>query len=439
MNLKDFEKNIGSKLLDKGYDYFLNNHVNGLDEVSAGLWIAEVYGTEKYTVTIEIYKTEIKEWECNCPYDYGPICKHVVAVLYAIAENIKPVIGKNVKKKADRKKRKSKVEEIYGKTSKEDLQKFIVTQFRKDSSLKNAFIAFFAELLDGDQNQKYTTIVRNICKAAQGQYGFIDYHSARGLTISLHELAQKAEEFVNKGKITEGLAICKTLIEEVPDFIGNMDDSQGGAGDIIDYAFDILQQIIDNAPPLLKDELFEYCLNEYEKEKYHDFSFEDNFLSMIPQLVTTEDQENKYFKIINQQIESEKKEPYSEYRITKLIKTKVLFLQKNKREKEAWELIEKNIEYFDFREMVINKAIGKVDYHKAKELCLIGIEIANKKGNYGTINQWKQMMLHIACNEQNVSDIRKWSRTLFFENHFDMDYYKKLKSTYAKEEWTDRC
>lgn len=30
----------------------------------------------------------VTDWYCDCPYEYGPICKHVVAVLFAVRDEI---------------------------------------------------------------------------------------------------------------------------------------------------------------------------------------------------------------------------------------------------------------------------------------------------------------------------------------------------------------
>ena len=440
MTLKDFKNNISSTLLERGYNYFLDECVDNLDKVASGVWMAQVHGTDTYTVEIRTDRTQIKGWDCDCPYDYGPICKHVIATFYAIAESME--LEKSQPKQGTGKKKsnkKDKVGEIFKKTSREDLQQFIVSQFRRDYGLRNAFIAYFAELLNEDQDKKYRTIVRNIFKAAQGRHGFIDYYSAKTLTGPLFDLAQKSEELMVKKNITEALAICKTLIEEIPIFINNMDDSDGGAGSVVEVAFDTFIRISDKAPPLLKDELFTYCLSEYPKEKYHDFCFEDRFLRALPLLVTIEEQEKQFLDLIDQQIEVEKRKIYSDYSIVQLIKTKIDYLQRAKRENEAQALIETNVNYADFREILVNQAISKKEFNLAKELCKDGIAIAKKDQQWGIENKWYNKLLEISEKEESKEGVRKWSEKLYFDNHFSMEYYLKLKSTYSKDEWTDRC
>ena len=432
MTLKNFEENISSTIIERGYDYFQSGYVNNLDEVETDLWIADVYGTDDYRVEIKTEKRKIKNWSCDCPYDQGPICKHVVATLYAISEQIE-------KPKSKRKKKKNKVNEIFSKVSKEDLQQFLQFQFRKNRGLKNALIAHFAELLDEDNDSKYRLIVRNLVKAAEGKFGFIDYHSTNSLTDTLYELVLKANELLVDNNIMEALAICKVIIEEIPIVITEMDDSGGGAGSVMDSAFETFSTITNVAPPMLKDDLFEYCMVEYPKEKYHDFGFEDYFLDILPSLITTDEQENQFFELVDRQIEIAKKKDYSDYSVVRLIKTKIKYLQQAKRENEAEALIEANKNYSEFRKILVNNAISEKEFARAKKLCNEGIHIAREEQHYGTESEWYQKLLEIAEKEKNIEDIRKYAEHLFLDNRFEMNYYKKIKSTYPKNEWSNIC
>lgn len=89
MNLNDFEEQIDPKIIDRGYGYFLEDLVDGPELIEEGVRLAMVYGTESYRVEIHTDPEKshvIKEWRCDCHYDYGPVCKHVVAVLYVMTE-----------------------------------------------------------------------------------------------------------------------------------------------------------------------------------------------------------------------------------------------------------------------------------------------------------------------------------------------------------------
>jgi len=436
MTLTDFEEHVDTVIVDRGLDYFQGENVDNLEKVTSGMWLAHVYGTETYTVEVRTHRTQIKSWDCTCPYDHGPVCKHAVAVFYAIASELESRKTNPQKIETKRKAvRKDKVKEILKKTDKKGLEDFILSQFRSFGGLKNAFVAHFTELLDEDPDTKYRTLVRNVYKAAKGRQWYIDYRSTSRLVSPLHQLVQKAERLSMEKNPMEALVIAKTLIEEVPDMMLNMDDSDGAAGALVEDSFELLYQISHKAPPMLKDNLFEYCREEYPKGKYRNIGFESNFLHLMPQLITLKEQEEKFYGLVDAEIKKARNDTYSKYRLLELIKTKINYLKKAKQDDEADALIEKNKEFPEFRMLLIDKALAKKDFENAKLLCHEGIAISKEKRFPGHTRQWQDKLLRIAEKEKNTADIRKIAEKLYFDNWYDMQYYKRLKKTYSKDEW----
>ncbi|MGD8780304.1 MAG: SWIM zinc finger family protein [Ignavibacteria bacterium] len=437
MTLKNFEDNISPVILERGYSYFVNNHITSLEEEDTGLWLAEVEGTDTYFVTIETESNKINNWDCDCPFE-GEVCKHVAAVLYAIAES-ESLKKETVKSKGSKKKKTKNVEMIFNKVTKEDLKEFILSQFKKNRELKNRFIAYFAEHINENAEDKYKTIVKNVIKASEDSSGFIGYYSASSLTNDLEAILNKAQMLLEERNLVESLAICKSVIEELPSLEECMDDSDGGLYGLTEYAFDIFSQIAVKAPPELKDILFQYCIDSYTHGNFNGTDFSEEFLCVLPDLISLEEQEQQFFKIINDQIEMEKDEPYSDYRITRLIQIKVNFLKNSNRKEEAWKLVEDNKQYPEFMVLLVDEAVKRKDFIKAVELCFEGIKIAQEKRHPGTISDWNERLLTIYETTNNIVEIRKMAKKLFFEKHFSMKYYKKLRSTYKKEEWGKIC
>ena len=228
MNLDNFEQQIDQKIVDRGYDYFLNDLVDGPALIDESVWLALVYGNESYRVEIHTdpgNSRAIVDWQCDCPYDYGPVCKHVVAALYVMAEreHSKPASTKEPKETT----LKDKIQEIFNNTSQEDLQEFIRDCIISVDGFRNRFLAHFADHLNEDPDRKYRSIIRNYTKAAQDRHGFIDYRSASTVTQPLWELNQKANELIDVGNTVESMALCQALIEEVAVAVQFMDDSDG--------------------------------------------------------------------------------------------------------------------------------------------------------------------------------------------------------------------
>lgn len=437
MKLTDFESEIAEDLLQKGFDYYSNGQVSELVKISAAHWIAKVEGTEIYEVEVQLHKLTIRDWQCNCPYDYGPICKHVVALFYALAKEKDQDQARDSSK--PRKAIKDNVAEVFKKATKEDLQNFITEQFESERTLKNAFLAFFAELLDEDPDKKYRSIIKNLHKAATDRHGYVNYYSATKLARPLHDLAEKAEYFLAQKNLTEALAICQALVEMISDFLYDIDDSDGYLGEVVDSAFDTLHSLALEAPPPLKDQLFDYCLDEYPKDLYHGFGLEGNFLDILQVVIQTEAQEQEFFGLLDEQIDKEKKKEYGEYKLVSLILNKISYLLSDDRFEEANAFIDENLRYPDVRKIKLKQAIDKKEYETAKELCHQGIEIARKDDQPGTENDWREKLLEIALLQEDIPEIRRLAEAQYFSNYQDMKYYRLFKSTYPEEEWPQRC
>lgn len=82
----EFEEEMTSRSLERAYDYVDEHRIGGLEEVSAGLFHAEVHGSELYDVDIRLRDNDIVFASCTCPYDHDGYCKHIGAVLLTLRD-----------------------------------------------------------------------------------------------------------------------------------------------------------------------------------------------------------------------------------------------------------------------------------------------------------------------------------------------------------------
>ncbi|WP_408955097.1 SNF2-related protein [Natroniella sp. ANB-PHB2] len=100
--LKQLRRNISAKIYNRGRKYYQAGRIINYDyQIISKQQLkidAEVSGTKLYQVSIEINLKNKKiypEGQCNCPYDWGPICKHEIAVLYKFLEEDYPRLDFN--------------------------------------------------------------------------------------------------------------------------------------------------------------------------------------------------------------------------------------------------------------------------------------------------------------------------------------------------------
>jgi len=78
--------NVPSEIIDRGDNLFSKKRIESAEiNKTTGSGIFEVRGTTLYVVVVKGLNETIKT-SCNCPYDWGPVCKHQVAALRYIQE-----------------------------------------------------------------------------------------------------------------------------------------------------------------------------------------------------------------------------------------------------------------------------------------------------------------------------------------------------------------
>ena len=88
MNIQNFEPHINSKILARGKNYYNSGEVKSLSH-DGECWTADVTGSDIYFVSVEVsVGGKILDTDCDCPYDRGDYCKHLVAVFFAIREEL---------------------------------------------------------------------------------------------------------------------------------------------------------------------------------------------------------------------------------------------------------------------------------------------------------------------------------------------------------------
>jgi len=120
---------------ERGIEYFRESAVRDLEQFGNRI-TSIVAGTSDYEVTMRMDKEDI-EASCTCPYDWGGYCKHIVATLFALSENYKKI-------KRDKEEKERRIERILNNLSLHELKGFLMTEFEKNSSLRDHFTIYFS-------------------------------------------------------------------------------------------------------------------------------------------------------------------------------------------------------------------------------------------------------------------------------------------------------
>lgn len=87
ITLDNFREYIEARIYWRGVEYFEDGSVTQLTTDGNGHWSAVVAGSKDYETEVDIDSDGEISWYCDCPYDRGAMCKHVVAMLLAMKKH----------------------------------------------------------------------------------------------------------------------------------------------------------------------------------------------------------------------------------------------------------------------------------------------------------------------------------------------------------------
>lgn len=429
MNYKDFEQHISEIILSRGKNYFDRGAVEDLTKED-GHWFASVHGSEIYEVAIKGIRS-IKEWNCDCPYIQGPICKHVVAVLYAVrAESINTKSSKTQKAK-------NQVDEIFKNAKQEDLLKFFKKNLRYHKDLKQKFISEFLDLLDVGDKDRYNKFVDSLINNAVGNYGYIDYRDGQKLSNAFDSILSQAETAIQKKNYLDTLDICAAILLKIPNLLLTVDDSSGALQGSCHYALGILESLLESpvVPPIFKDQIFDFLLDAFQNDKT-DFGFKGDMLATLLGQNLEASRLKQIQKVVQKTLDSLEGN-YLKYSQERYISILINIAQRIGNEEASENLISRYIYFPRIRQMKLEVLFEKEDYESAKQLIAEGIKVAEEERHPGTVTEWGNELIKISRLEKDVEEERKLLREAFFNNYRSMDYLLQLKDSFDLTDWEE--
>lgn len=440
--LNHFEEYIDEPLLKRGLSYFKKGFVHEPAEIRPGDYEAVVEGSEDYTVKLSIRNGVITEHSCDCPYDMGAVCKHVVAVIFYLEQDQlglsqNPTKGSTKKAKASssksskRKTIAQQVNDLLGKVTHDELILFVREQASKDSLFRDLLLASFAQYNPNESKALYTKQVNTLIKVARGKYGFLDSSGAKSVSKDLSSMLSLAEHYIHKGNHKSAFFICTAIMDELISALGYADDMDGHLTDTIYDAYDTLTAITQADPPEeVRKLILKYCLTSFRKRSFSGWDWHINFLRLAAHLLNTDDEMEELFKRIDAIPRS------SDYELKKAQEIQYDVLLRRKGESAAQRYLEQNIDNPSFRARAIQDALDQKDYEKATALANDGIE--QDSGYPGLQIDWYDWLLKIAESQKDSERIILYARYLLQESHNPKrDYYQILKETVPPEQWAD--
>ena len=443
IRLSDFERQIDPTILKRGLEYFKKGYVTEVENLGHGDYEATVEGADIYMVSLHVDGDEVTGYECDCPYDWGPVCKHVAAVLFYLKNNMNNIIEKDVqpqREKQVRPKRKSEavqIEKLLRKLTAEDLKAFLSDVCFKDKSVRRLFLAKYVSRLYPESKELYSLQVKKLLETYTDRFGFIGYHESGRLGSAVYDMLDDAGREMESGNVRKALYMSEAIIEGMYKAINCADDSNGELGGCMEDAFELLAALADkDIDKSLHDEVFGWLLGHFEAETFKGWDWHFDLMQVAISMIGTEDEKMRIRTDLEQIRPSEKDWDWN-YKRAQDLMLQLIF--RTEAEDAAIKFMEANTDNPDFRKELIERAIDEKDHVRAERLAKEGIK-KDSKSAPGLVADWKNYLLQIYQAMDEKEKAMAIARQAFVQgsnrHHPNDYYYKLLKSLVPQTQWS---
>lgn len=439
MLLTDFLLSVDAQIYDRGLSYYEDGAVQMLSEDEEGSWTALVIGSEEYEVTLQLRGDKYHSSYCTCPYDWGPVCKHQVAVAMAVATQTGEMdFGGGEKKSKTTKKSKKRrqpafktlVQQIRDDLDKEALIDFILQMARGNRPFQDAFKLHFADLFNDDPGEFYERMLRGIAAQAQGRGGFIDYRAAQVLERQFSDVFEKAEAALEANDPMTALAIAKAMIAVVPELPEYMDDSDGVVYDMLTGAMEYLAESATAIEaPMQRAALFEYCEKQMQAYWLRDSDMEVTMLGVMAELALDQSMRARLAALVDTQIKKQLAQSHGPgFDFPQLLAIKASLDEQEGEDNAMEKLMDRHLDQPEVRMLKINRLLEAGDLEAAHAFAMEGLGLA-EKNSYG-ICGWLDTLIAIARQRKDAAELQDLLGRYFFECRTDIATYRQLIAAY---------
>lgn len=393
--IQRFLDDVDPKILARGEDYYRSGQVENVER-DGGHVTAEVFGCEEkpYLVELDVSEDgEVEGWSCDCPYDWGPVCKHTAAVLLAIQAEA----GKEKRLKA-KKTQKVSIQELVVRANKEQLASLILEHCREDKRFQSLVLS---ELEDSGEQEfdAIKELVRVSIRSNTHQH-YIDERGCDNICADLDDCLDKATRRIERKQYSQALEIIQFVLVTGMKLASEADSSSGSLSYTIDSAMGILEQAARGlvqsggnrnvwVKKLLKtamDPVFE----GWDDSRY-------DLLQRSAILADTQN-EGEFYAVLDKLSEKRwerfEDSPWTE-RWDKLTRYHVLCAAHG--QKDARGYLEKNLDVDELRLILVQEEMEHGNYANAERLCRERVEreAQEKRTMWSRPSQWQLLLYDI--------------------------------------------
>ena len=422
MKIKNWKYEFSPLILERGEAYYLDGAVESL-EIEGNVVTAEVFGSELYDVELEIENGALADASCTCPYaEDGNYCKHMAAVLYALAEEAAEPDPPEAANRA-------LAEQIAAltETQAKDLLLIVAGKHRDAAELIEAMSA---GTVSKAQRRRWEEEIRDLTYDAGGDFGYIDYDQAWAYTEALIELLdERVPVLLASGQTEDAFSLICTAFTEANSV--EMDDSDGGLSLLFARCAELWSQVLQVSDRDQRRTMHAWFVRAYT-DKALDFG-QDAVGSVLFEAFDDEAILRENLKLLDRLIEQdgEHSRYYQEHLISLRLKT-MEKLSADRKEIDAY--LARNHAYPVIRDYMVQRFLREKQFDSAVDLLRKGIDM--DKELPGLVCEHREALIDLYRQLGRTEEQREAVLALL-KKHWqrDLDYIEMLKGLTDPADW----
>jgi len=436
----DWQRLFPAKILDRGYDYYLDDLVDDL-RLNKDTLTATVQGSEDYSVRILFKNDSISEMDCTCPYaEDGSNCKHMAAVLFQWNDekddNDDDILTDN--DSSDDSETDNSVTSLVTAADSEVIKSFLIQVLENDEKLLLRFKSMVVPGVSAEDMQKYKAQINRAVKSYTGRHGFIEYSSADSFTHAMSEfLVEVVGVMTDNENYREAFELTCHVFLTVADV--EMDDSDGGRGELASKCCDIWLDILQNVDINAKTLMFNWFTDQLSG------SVVDYMEEYIEDIIMDEFTERDFYnaklafadkKVLDSRgsLDSWSNHfqhgRWARYRLALMESSHCDWSDLERYCSEQWVSSE-------VRKYYVEKCLEKQDYNRAIEVLEESVFLDSEYR--GLVSEYSMKLKELYKRTGNTERYREQLWQLVLNHHVgDLEVYRELKALYPEEEWVEQ-
>jgi hypothetical protein len=416
MNINNFESYINKTIFDRGYNYYMEGHVVEFYQQGENEYFFHIEGSYDYEVVVEIgVNGDILYSTCDCPYDFGPVCKHEVAAYFQLQKMFHHETIKTDRRKT--------IQEVLNNQSKEELINIIINFTSQDPALENSLIVKYST---GDKQQELEAcqeLIDSVVRKYTGKEGFIKYRDTGAFVTELEDVVDKAR---NTEDPLVALDIALLLLMEAMGAFQYADDSSGDIGALVSEALALIAEIATSQTKIGNErfEIITKILDQTDHEVFEDWTdFKIDLLNICIAFAEDDTIREQVKTKIESMLDQNTIEMFTRYSNERLLELLFLIIEQYGTQEEADQFIQDHLKYASFREKLLMKYLQEENYLKVIEIAIDGEK--QDQPYPGLLSKWKKLRYSAYKSLSLKEEQQILANELLFDGNFD--YYHILK------------